>query len=171
MTGDWPPGRGRCPARIPVIPREARAYQGQAAGVVSRGLAGAIDLVVLFAMLGVLYLGWAGLLFVIHPAGFRPPQASRPVVIICGGVLLAVYLAVSWTTTGRSYGDHVLGLRVIDRRGRLPNLWLALLRSVLCTVFMVGVLWAAVSPRRRSIQDILLRTSVIYDWQRFTQGT
>ncbi|RJQ92300.1 RDD family protein [Amycolatopsis panacis] len=170
MTSDRPPGRGRSPVRIPVIPREARAYQGQAAGIVSRGLAGAIDIVVVFAMMGVFYLGWATLLFVIDPVAFRPPAVSRTMVIIVGGVLLVAYLAVGWATVGRTFGDHVLGLRVIDRRGRVPHPALALLRSVLCTVFMVGVLWAAVSPRRRSVQDILVRTSVIYDWDHFTRG-
>jgi hypothetical protein len=32
-------------------------------------------------------------------------------------------------------------------------------------VFPIGLLWCAVSTSRRSLQDIVVRTSVIYDWQ------
>ena len=41
----------------------------------------------------------------------------------------------------------------------------ALLRAVMYTFFAVGLVWCAVSPRRRSVQDILVGTSVIYDWR------
>jgi len=32
-------------------------------------------------------------------------------------------------------------------------------------VFPIGVLWVAVSRTNKSVQDILVRTSVIYDWR------
>ena len=35
---------------------------------------------------------------------------------------------------------------------------------VLCVVFPIGLLWCVVSEENRSVQDLLLRTSVIYDW-------
>jgi hypothetical protein len=35
---------------------------------------------------------------------------------------------------------------------------------VLCVVFPIGLLWVAVSQDNRSAQDILLRTTVVYDW-------
>jgi uncharacterized RDD family membrane protein YckC len=58
-----------------------------------------------------------------------------------------------------------MGLRVVGPDHH--RLWLhrALLRSVLCVVFPIGLLWCAVSTSRRSLQDIVVRTSVIYDWQ------
>jgi uncharacterized RDD family membrane protein YckC len=151
-------------ARIPFVPRDARAYQGRPAGIVSRGLAGCVDLGVLSAMMAAVYVGWAVLLFAINPPAFRPPVVPHPVVVIGGGLLLVGYLTVGWVTTGRTYGDRVLGLRVLDRHGRPPHPGLALARAVLCTVFLLGLLWVAFSPRRRSIQDVLLRTSVVYDW-------
>jgi uncharacterized RDD family membrane protein YckC len=30
--------------------------------------------------------------------------------------------------------------------------------------FPVGLLWCAADPARRSVQDIVLRTSVVYNW-------
>ena len=41
----------------------------------------------------------------------------------------------------------------------------ALLRAALCVGFPIGLLWCAVSPSRRSLQDAVLRTSVVYDWR------
>jgi hypothetical protein len=32
-------------------------------------------------------------------------------------------------------------------------------------VFPIGLLWTAVSRENRSLADLLLRTSVVYDWQ------
>ena len=36
--------------------------------------------------------------------------------------------------------------------------------AILCVVFPIGLLWCVVSEENRSVQDLLLRTSVIYDW-------
>jgi hypothetical protein len=35
---------------------------------------------------------------------------------------------------------------------------------VLCVMFPLGLLWAVFSRRRRSLQDILVRSAVVYDW-------
>jgi hypothetical protein len=40
----------------------------------------------------------------------------------------------------------------------------ALARATLCALLPVGLLWAAVDTRRHSVQDLLLRTAVVYDW-------
>jgi hypothetical protein len=34
---------------------------------------------------------------------------------------------------------------------------------VVCTIFPIGLLWVLVSQENRSVQDVLLRTSVVYD--------
>jgi uncharacterized RDD family membrane protein YckC len=75
-----------------------------------------------------------------------------------------VYLTLSWVTTGRTYGDHLLGLRVVNARNQRLRLAGAALRAAFCMFFPIGLLYAAVSRTNRSLQDIVLRTSVIYDW-------
>ena len=40
----------------------------------------------------------------------------------------------------------------------------ALARAMFCAVFPLGLLWTAVSRENRSVADLLLRTSVVYDW-------
>jgi hypothetical protein len=34
---------------------------------------------------------------------------------------------------------------------------------VLCTLFPIGLVWVLVSGENRSVQDLLLRTSALYD--------
>ena len=81
------------------------------------------------------------------------------------GILAYVlYATTAWSTVGRTYGCHVMGLRVVSRRGRRLHLLVALARAVLCVVFPIGLLWCAVSRTQRSVQDLPLRTTVIYDW-------
>jgi hypothetical protein len=49
-----------------------------------------------------------------------------------------------------------------DRGGRLG--WgRCATRAVLCTLFPIGLVWVLVSRENRSVQDVLLRTSVVYD--------
>ncbi len=74
------------------------------------------------------------------------------------------YLTASWATTGRTYGDHLLGLRVLSYRGERMMLAGAAARAALYVVFPIGVLYVGLSPANRSVQDVLLRTSVVYDW-------
>lgn len=152
MTADSPLATRRAP------------YDGRPAGIASRLVAAFLDGLVVLTLLGAGYLGFAGLVFMIDPVGFRFPAPRWFVSSVALLVMSVVYLTGGWVTTGRTYGDKVLGLRVVDRAGRPPRVLPALLRAVLCAVFPIGLLWVAVSRHRLSIQDLVLRTSVIYDW-------
>ncbi len=134
------------------------------AGVITRLLAAAADgLVVLLTMLGLL-LGAAALQFLWSPLSFRWPTPSPLASTLVGMVLATGYLTLAWATTGRSYGGALLGLRVLSV-GRGPLGWTrAGLRAVLCVLFPIGLLWAAVSRHRHSLQDAVVRSVVVYDW-------
>ena len=41
----------------------------------------------------------------------------------------------------------------------------ALARGAFYVIFPIGLLWVLVSGQNRSLQDLVLRTSVIYDWE------
>lgn len=147
------------------LPREARPYQGQRAGLVTRLVAATLDGVVVGLVLVAGYAGISGLLFLIDPRAFSFPEVSLVFSMASAFVVLVVYLTVAWWLSGRSYGCLVMGLRVVGRRGQRLSLASALLRAWLCAVFPAGLLWVAVSRENRSAQDLLLRTSVVYDWQ------
>lgn len=146
------------------LPAEVRSWQGNRAGIVSRVLACAIDLGVVLATLAAGYLAVSGLAFVINPVSFRFPTPQRLILLGVASVLMVLYLTTSWTGGGRTYGDRVLGLRVVDRRGQPLHVGRAVLRAVFYTLLPVGLLWVAVDRGRRSVQDLALRTMVIYDW-------
>jgi uncharacterized RDD family membrane protein YckC len=149
---------------IDPVPREARPFQGHRAGLVTRAAAGAIDLGMLIIALGVCYLGVFAFLFLLEPRNFTAPTPSPGLVYAVGTLLLILYLAVCWMGNGRTYGDHVMGLRVVNHKGGRLHPLRALARAVFYAIFPIGLLWVLVSGQNRSLQDLVLRTSVIYDW-------
>jgi uncharacterized RDD family membrane protein YckC len=100
------------------LPEEIKMFQGDSAGVVSRLLAGAVDVAVVALVLSAGYFALAGLVFLIDPVAFRFPLLPRAAVFGLAPVLAVLHLATSWTGSGRTYGDRLLGLRVVDRHGR-----------------------------------------------------
>lgn len=135
------------------------------AGIVTRGLASLVDLGVVFAVMGGIYLGlmFGRLLF--SPHEFSLPDTRLLLSMSTALVVSVLYLTVCWATTGRTVGAVMMGLRVVRPDGKLMGWARAALRAVLCVMFGFGLLWVAVDRRRRSLQDIVLRTVVVYDWQ------
>jgi uncharacterized RDD family membrane protein YckC len=131
--------------------------------MVTRLLAAALDMLVVLLLLGAVFVGVAAAGFLVSPLSFRWPTPP-PTLSSLVGLLLAVgYLTVGWATFGRTCGAAVLGLRVLSNgRGRLG--WArAFLRALLYVIFPVGLLWSAVSRERRSMQDVVVRSIVVYD--------
>jgi len=130
----------------------------------TRIAAAAIDFGIVIIALAVCYLGVSAFLFLLNPRSFSAPAVSPAVIYTAGGLLLTIYLAVSWRGSGRTYGNHVMGLRVVNHRGQRLHPVVSLVRAALYVIFPIGLLWVIVSGRNRSLQDLVVRTSVIYDW-------
>jgi uncharacterized RDD family membrane protein YckC len=146
------------------VPPEARPYQGAPAGLVSRSLAALVDALVVGTLAVACLAGANVLAYVLHPVGFRPVALTWP-ALLTGSLALAVgYLTVAWSTTGRSYGCRLMGLRVVDSHHRVPGVAVAWLRAVVCVAFPLGLVWCALGSRRAAVHDLLLRTRVVYDW-------
>ncbi len=150
---------------IETIPAEARRFQGRRAGIVTRVTANVIDVAVVIVILGVFYVAWAAFLLLLRGEAFAMPTPSFALAYLLGSAILCTYFVAAWSTTGRTYGKHLLGLRVVNYEGERVRLLGALLRSVACVLFPIGLLWCAVSRENRSLQDVVIRTSVIYDWE------
>lgn len=135
------------------------------AGIVTRGLAALLDLGIVLAGMGGLYLSWAFIRLLFSPQQFSFPDVEVIMSVTTGSALSVLYLAACWATTGRTIGAVVMGLRVVGRDDRLVGWVRAVVRAGFCVVFPVGLIVAAVDRRRRSLQDIVLRTVVVYDWQ------
>jgi len=150
---------------ISPVPREARPFQGQRAGLVTRLVANSVDALTVSAVLLALHVGINALLFLVSPQDFEFATASLLLSVTTALLAMVMYMTAAWSITGRTYGDHVMGLRVVGRRGH--RVWppTALLRAAFCVGFPIGLLWCGVSSSRRSLQDVVLRTTVIYDWR------
>lgn len=155
------PGTG---PQINPIPPKARGFQGLRAGVVSRTLAGAVDYLLVAGLTLGTYAGGVVLLFLLDPRSFQPPTWSFATFLVIGLFYFVVYLTVSFATTGRTIGSRLLGLRVVGGKGRRLRWWTAFLRAGFYAVFPVGLFWCALSRENRSIQDVVLRTSVVHEW-------
>ncbi|HEU5039117.1 MAG TPA: RDD family protein [Nocardioides sp.] len=147
------------------IPKEARGFQGQRAGIVTRVVAAAIDAAVVALVLLGAYLGYAGVRFLLDPRHFSFPDASIFRSLVVGAALMALYLTVAWAMTGRTYGNVLLGLRVVGSRGGDVGWLRAALRAGFYVVLPIGLFWVVIDPRQRSIQDRVLGTAVVYDWR------
>lgn len=158
------PRHAQLPPRVSPVPPEGRPYQGHRAGVVSRTVANSVDFVVVALVVAVGYGGISAVLFLWSPSDFAFPSVRGTVLLALAGLVMGTYLTLSWFTTGRTYGDHLFGLRVVDHRGERLSLLAAAARAGMCVLLPIGLLWVAVSRSNRSVQDVLLRTSVVYDW-------
>jgi uncharacterized RDD family membrane protein YckC len=156
---------GTTTASTRAFPRGAAERQGLRAGVVSRLAAAAIDLLYALVLLVIAYAGYAGFRFLRDARSFTWPQPSFDEVLAAGVVVVVVMLATSWSSTGRSAGMRLLGLRLIGRTGTTIGPIRSLLRAVTCLMFPLGLFWSAVSARNASVQDLLFGTSVVYDWR------
>src|SRR5262245_20309889 len=151
--------------RVSAVPRDARPYQGQPAGVVTRLVAAVIDAFVVGAALLCGYFGLVGLVFLVRPRDFSFPQLGLVFSLMAAFAVAFVYLTVFWAVSGRTYGNLVMGLRVVRGSGRRLGLAGSAARAVLVLLLPIGVLWVPVGRGNRSVQDLALRTRVIYDWQ------
>lgn len=150
---------------LSAVPREARAFQGERAGVVTRVLAASVDTAVVAVVLLAAYLGYAGLRFLLDPRHFTFPDAKLFRSLLVGAVVLGLYLTVAWALGGRTYGNVLMGLRVTGVLGGDVGWVRAALRAAFYVLLPIGLLWVAVDRRQRSIQDRVLATAVVYDWQ------
>jgi uncharacterized RDD family membrane protein YckC len=57
-----------------------------------------------------------------------------------------------------------MGIRVVNYQGKVMRVPGAALRAAFCLGFMPGLFWVIISNQNRSLQDTVLRTSVIHDW-------
>ena len=140
------------------------ALDTRTAGIVSRGIASGIDVVVVIAILGSMYLFILLLDLLFTTGSFSAPNPNILASGIASYSVVLIYLTGCWTVSGRTVGAVAMGLEVVSRNGSRLGPTRAFLRAVFCAFFPIGLAWVAVDRRRRSVQDMVLRSRVIYAW-------
>ena len=134
----------------------------RAAGIITRGVAAVIDLVVVLLIMSALYGGLVLVRLVYSPTAFSLPSLNAVFSTLMTFAVAVVYLTGCWTVSGSTAGAVTMGLRVVGRRSPRVSLLVGLLRAICCVLFPIGLLWVVVDRQRRSLQDIIFRTRVIY---------
>jgi uncharacterized RDD family membrane protein YckC len=150
------------PPTEPAVRQPARA-SGEPAGFVTRAAANVVDAVLVSLALAVGYAVVAGCRFMLAPRSFRLVAPQFEWVVVAVGIGLVLYWTITWAGPGRTHGDELMGLRVVGPRGERLHLLHAAARAVLCVLFLPGLVWVLVSRHDRSVQDLILRTAVVYD--------
>ncbi|MEU6674398.1 RDD family protein [Streptomyces sp. NPDC046853] len=135
------------------------------AGIVSRGVAAILDVLVVTAIGFALHAGAGCVRLLITGPPFRFPELPSWLAGAAGWTLAVLYFGCSWAAIGRTVGDRLMGLRVTDRAGRLLGLPRSLVRAALSVTFPVGLYWVPLSRRRASVQDLLVASVVRYDFR------
>jgi uncharacterized RDD family membrane protein YckC len=149
---------------VRALPIEADERQGTHAGVVSRVLAMVVDAAYSVVLVGLAYGLWTVARLMLRPRQFTWPQVSYVTLVTAALIVAAIMLTASWAGTGRSPGGRLMGLRVLGPDGSPPRFGRSLLRAIACVAFPIGLFWSALSKRNASVQDLVFRTSVAYDW-------
>jgi uncharacterized RDD family membrane protein YckC len=155
---------GTVPARIDPVPDAARLVQGQRAGFPSRFTAAVIDVAIITVVTLALYGSLAVAEFLLYPGVTIYKPDPVPFFFIGYG-LMWLYWTVAWARGGRTVGNGILGIRVRSRRGGQLGWGTAALRSLLSLVLPFGIFWVVVSKQNRSLQDLILRSNVVYAWK------
>jgi uncharacterized RDD family membrane protein YckC len=132
------------------------------AGIITRGLAAVIDLVVVLLIMSAMYGGLILVRLVYSPAAFSLPSLNAVFSTVVTFGVAVLYLTGCWAVSGSTAGAVTMGLRVVGRRSRRVRLLVALLRAIGCVLFPIGLLWVIIDRRRQSLQDIVFRTRVVY---------
>ncbi len=145
------------------------------AGLVSRGIARALDMV----LLALLIAGGSWLVqqfFGIDPEHCSPDtqwwhlraRLCRyfPYVVPVAGVLVPpLYRIVFFVVTGQTPGMGVMGLRLRREDGRRVRLRQALKRvGTFYLTLGLGSFLIPLTARRRALHDVIAGTVVLYDW-------
>ncbi len=151
-------------AGMPAAPTE-RDVTHPFAGIVTRGVAIAIDGGAAGALFALFAIGVSGALAAL---GFAD-VGTLPSVLGTSAVWLAFvvgYFVVCWSTTGQTIGMRMMGIRLVTRTGSPPNVCRSTLRyfaqfpSIL--LLFGGVIMVMFHRQRRALHDVIAGTFVIY---------
>lgn len=145
-----------------------QSRRGLPVGIVSRGIAFSVDLLVLMVL-------WSIGVFIVQAvaSAFEIVLNVANVVQYVGAVLTVLVLIVIYHTVftalfGRTPGKILMALRVVRLDGHPLNTGRSLVRTLayaLSAIFFLGFLWIAIDDRRQGWHDKIAKTVVLYDWE------
>ena len=144
----------------------AGALQGTRAGFVSRVTAAVVDVVVVFVALVAAESLYGAARAMLAETSFDLPDLSAVWDSTLYLALLVVVLTIAWSSSGRTVGNGVVGLRVVRDDGSTPSWLRSGVRAVVVVALpVVAMGWILVSRKNAGLHDLVCRTTVVYDWR------
>ncbi len=153
---------------------------GQYAGGITRGIAWAIDMIIIVTTLAVVTwlitasFGLLGIYLQRCPAeldsiGDVICLSARFGLAAFAILILPVYMLFFWTASGQTIGNAILGIRVVRVDGESMTLQRSLRRLfgyIVCFLTLgIGFAFIFVDNQRQGLHDTIARTYVIYAWR------
>lgn len=154
--------------------------QGQYAGGVTRGLAWAIDIVIIVITLAIVsWLVTASFELLRINVQNCPERINSLGDIVCYGtriglalyalLILPIYFIFFWTVSGQTIGDAILGIRVVRTDGKpmtIPRSIRRFIGYIICFLTLgLGFALILIDNQRQGLHDTFARTYVIYAWR------
>jgi uncharacterized RDD family membrane protein YckC len=155
------------------IHRPPRAAGNVYAGIVSRSVAFAVDLLLIVAIFTI--LSGFGALISSLVGQLRPTWLVGVLLGAGGAIVSAGYLIVFWSAAGRTPGMQLLRVRVRGPDGANPSVARSVVRTfgtwLAIIPLFAGYLPVLFDRRRRGLPDYLAGTEVVYDDRRPTPAS
>ena len=147
---------------------EPETRLGQFAGPVTRAAAYAIDVALAIIVYEVTVTVTVDLLNVVTHADLDTGDLPTWLTAVAFGIWLWVYFGGSWAASGKTAGMALLGVRVVNGDGSPIDRWRGVLRAPALALslltFGIGLIGIVIGRRHRGLQDVLVGSVVVYDW-------
>lgn len=150
---------------------------GYPAGFVTRLVAFMIDVAILLfvyaigsaAISGTLNLfGLSGIVARFVASGTLTAQITVALIGAASLILVAGYGILSWSFTGETIGNTIVGIQVVDVAGGRVSFWRAVRRMIGVYIaaipLFLGFIWVLFSKDRRGWHDSIGGTYTVHDW-------
>ena len=146
----------------------AESLAGHYAGPVTRVVAYVIDAFASVATYGFLLSLIAFLWQLVSREDLQLPADNSIIWLIGLGIWLFLWFAGSWAVAGKTPGQAVLGLRVVQRDGSEIRPLQAAIRALTlplgALLLGLGYIGIVIGEERRALHDVCAGTTVVYDW-------
>lgn len=141
---------------------------GQYAGPVTRAVAYLVDVAVSVIAFEVTLAVVLYLLDLVTHADVQTGDLPTWLTASMFGLWLWVYFGGSWAASGKTLGMSLLGVCVVSGDGSPLERWRGLLRAPALAIslltFGIGLIGIVIGRRHRGLQDVLVGSVVVYDW-------
>jgi uncharacterized RDD family membrane protein YckC len=141
---------------------------GHYAGPVTRALAYIVDVSIAVIVFEVTVAVCVYLVDLVTHADVQTQDVPTWLAALVFGGWLFVYFGGSWAASGKTAGMALVGVRVVSGDGTPLERWRGLLRApalgLSLMTFGIGLVGIVVGRRHRGLQDVLVGSVVVYDW-------